>query len=814
MFIQKFRLRKLPLILILFLPVCLQAQITSLKGVIADSTSHESLPAVTIIINDDDTHGVSSDSAGHYSVKTTKPITSLTFSFVGYKSKRIAFAKTDKLTTLDVVMSAEEAELENVTVVAGENPANRIIKAAVKNREINNYANLNSYTYRAYEKFVFSGIPPTEAANDSLKIKLYNYLEKHHILIMESVIERKHLEPDLTKETVIGQKVSGLQNPNFTILTSELQTTNFYKPFINITTTDFVNPISPNSWEKYFFNITDTMYSGKDTVFVITYKPAKGKHFTSLIGTLEINTDGYAIQSVTAEPSDTSLATVFAKIEQHYAKADNTHWFPTQLNTELAFKKFFFNGLRVILSGKTFITDPVVNAPLTKKDFDGVSIDMMDDAAKKSDEFWQENRLDTLSAKEQITYSKLDSFGKAHHFDKKLNWLNALQDGNYRLQYVSVQLYNVLKVNKPEGLRIGMGLETNSDISRKYKLGGFAGYGLRDQVWKYGGFFEWKVYAPKNVRLGLSYTKTYEESGGTQFFQNDYFGSGELYRNYTITHFDFAERKEFTFTSRIRKFVNFEFTTFDVNKKPMTGYTFLNTSQEEPATMDQFDFAGFKAAIRFSYKERIVESLDRYYWINAGYPTVWFQVTQGIDGYLNGQFTYTKYEAKFNYYFPTRSLGLTNITLQGGYINNVIPATDLFTGKSSYSFIGLYAPGSFQTMRSGEFLSDRYVSLFLQQDFQTNVIRWGKFQPNFVFVTNIGWGAISHPEVHTGMTFKSMNKGYFESGLIINNIIAKKFFGIARLGIGAGAFYRYGPYAFSNPVDNLSIKVTWTYNFK
>ena len=83
-----------------------------------------------------------------------------------------------------------------------------------------------------------------------------------------------------------------------------------------------------------------------------------------------------------------------------------------------------------------------------------------------------------------------------------------------------------------------------------------------------------------------------------------------------------------------------------------------------------------------------------------------------------------------------------------------------------------------------------------------------------MFVTNIGVGTISKPEVHQGMIFKSMSKGYFESGLIINNIIARKFFGIARLGLGAGAFYRYGPYAFANPLDNLAIKVTWTYNFK
>src|SRR6185295_8483490 len=119
---------------------------------------------------------------------------------------------------------------------------------------------------------------------------------------------------------------------------------------------------------------------------------------------------------------------------------------------------------------------------------------------------------------------------------------------------------------------------------------------------------------------------------------------------------------------------------------------FVNDATGEPEVMSKFDFAGFKAAIRFSYKERVIESLDHYYWINAGYPTIWLQVTQGIDGFLNGQFTYTRYEGKFNYSFPTKSLGVTSISLLGGWVNNVIPATDLFTGKSSYAFIGLLAP--------------------------------------------------------------------------------------------------------------------------
>ncbi|MBA3649812.1 MAG: carboxypeptidase-like regulatory domain-containing protein [Chitinophagales bacterium] len=806
-------MKKILFILFFALPHFLLAQITALKGVVVDSLTLQPLPYVTIIINGINTQGASSDSAGNFYLKSQNPITSLTCSFVGFTTKHITFKPGEKPSFFTIRMAAQESELDNVVIVAGENPANRIIRTAVNNRFENNYANLNSYTYHAYEKFTFSGIPTSEA-DDPLKIKLFHYLDEHHILIMESVVDRYYLAPALSKEKVEAQKVSGLQNPNFTLLTSQLQTTNFYDPFIEIATTKFVNPISPNSWDRYFFNIVDTSYSGQDTVYTLTYIPAKGKNFEALKGKIEINSDGYAIQHVVAQPADTVFTTMYAKMEQFYAKSDEVHWFPTQLTTQLWFKKFIINGLMVMMDGKTFITNPKANPPITKKDFDGVGVEIKTDAATKSNDYWTQNRMDTLTRKELNTYSKLDSLGRKNNFDRKVDFVTALSDGNYRLKNVSIQIYNVIKVNGPEGLRLGLGLETNSDLSHKFVLGGFGGYGLNDERWKYGGFLDLKLFPPKNVKLSFFYSKNYEETGGTRFFQGSYWGNNENYRNYTISSFDYVTREQVSFTSRIRKYLNMQLTAFAAHKQILSDYRFIDNTSSEPVQRDHFDFSGMQAAFRFSYKERIVQSLDRYYWINQGYPVIWFQATQGFKGFLNGDFDYTKLESKFEYTFPTRSLGLTSIALVGGWVNNPLPATDLFTGISSYEPIGLYAGNSFQTMRSNEFLDSKYVGVFLQQDFQKNIIRWGKFQPNLVLMTNIGWGTLQHPELQVNATTKSMNQGYFESGFLLNNLLAKKFFGVARLGVGAGAFYRYGPYAFSNPLSNLAVKATWNYSFK
>src|SRR5262249_32075506 len=151
--------------------------------------------------------------------------------------------------------------------------------------------------------------------------------------------------------------------------------------------------------------------------------------------------------------------------------------------------------------------------PITKKDFDGVGIDLLDDIVK-DDSYWEQNRLDTLSTKEARTYHVLDSLNQKYHFDKKVQWASGFQDGLLRFPYVSVDIANTIKFNKIEAVRVGLGLQTNKDFSKRYVLSAFAGYGVRDATWKYGGSLKWKIYEPKNIALTFQASMNYEEEGG------------------------------------------------------------------------------------------------------------------------------------------------------------------------------------------------------------------------------------------------------------------------------------------------------------
>jgi hypothetical protein len=74
-------------------------------------------------------------------------------------------------------------------------------------------------------------------------------------------------------------------------------------------------------------------------------------------------------------------------------------------------------------------------------------------------------------------------------------------------------------------------------------------------------------------------------------------------------------------------------------------------------------------------------------------------------------------------------------------------------------------------------------------------------------VQSSGWGELKNAS-HQGIDYKEKNKLYHESGLIVNNIVRFNYLKMFYLGIGAGAFYRYGNYEYDAIRNNLAIKLS------
>ena len=212
--------------------------------------------------------------------------------------------------------------------------------------------------------------------------------------------------------------------------------------------------------------------------------------------------------------------------------------------------------------------------------------------------------------------------------------------------------------------------------------------------------------------------------------------------------------------------------------------------------------------MRFAYGEKFMKNTRSILSLGTSYPIILFAATHGFNDILGGQFDYNRFDFKISHSFFTKYLGTTSYTFEAGLIDRDIPYVNLYNAKASYRSFTLYSPASFATMRMNEFTSDRYASLFLSHNFGTLLFRSKYFSPEPEIVTNLGIGSLSHPENHLDEDVKSFEKGYFESGIVINKMV--------RLGVtdlGLGWFYRYGPYAMPTAKENMAWKIAFQFVF-
>ena len=106
-------------------------------------------------------------------------------------------------------------------------------------------------------------------------------------------------------------------------------------------------------------------------------------------------------------------------------------------------------------------------------------------------------------------------------------------------------------------------------------------------------------------------------------------------------------------------------------------------------------------------------------------------------------------------------------------------------------------------MYFNEFYSDRY-SLFQLKHYFNKFQISKNIKPVLVIGSKVAFGGFSHPENHQGIVFKTMEKGFYESGFELQNIFK---------GFGLSTYYRYGPYQLATFDQNIAIKLSFTLNF-
>jgi hypothetical protein len=814
------------------------AQNGFLTGRVVDSLTHEPLTFVSIVYNSTG-QGVVTNLEGNFRIPLTNKIEFLNFRYVGYRDKLLDYDPARTYKNMVISMNQEPYDIGEVVVRPAENPAHRIIKLAAENRNRNNPEKSAPFSYISYDKMVFSLEPDTSSVTtggdalpdlpfalpDTIKygmgrkgsIDLKRFIDKQYLFMMESVSNRKFLSQEKNKEEIIASRVSGISQPSFVVMARQFQSFSFYDNFINIANRQFLNPIATGSTDKYFFLIKDTLYTEtRDTVFIISFRPYKGRNFDGMQGVLYINSNGYAVQNVLAEAYDQKNEFMKVSIQQQYDFVDGKRWFPVLLNTTIVVNRApkgsqmgsQMGPSRIIGTGKSYIMNINFNPQFDKNDFSSVQIEVKPDAHKQPEETWKTYRVDTLTNREIETYRVIDSIGKSEHLDRTINSFETILTGYLPGRYFAFDLSRFIDYNPYEGFRFGAGGHTTTQISKRVTLGGYIAYSLRDKAFKYSGNVTLNLIPEKDLSLSLLYEDDLHESGGIRFNETLDFSSSAFIRNYMVEVLDDTKETRIFLNWRAFKFLTGQLYASHGLYTPTNGYGYSLNEGNPQVILTSFYMTEAGIKFRYAFDETFMKTpRGNKFSMGTKYPVINLNVARGLNA-LNGYFNYWRTELKVTQVFKTKSLGNTRLAIIGGLVSSGVPFSRLYAGLGSYKPFTIESEQSFGTMRLNEFLSDRFFGLFLKQDFGKLLFKpRGKFQPEIALVHNLGFGTLSSRQHHENITIGTYEKGYFEGGLLINNIVRIQLFRC-----GVGVLYRYGPYAYPETIDNFAFKLTLQFN--
>ena len=138
------------LFFLVFFSVPVLGQVTKIMGKVIDAETSEPIPFANVYFKGT-TIGATSDFDGNFSIETKSPTDSLTASCMSYNIQSVKIFKY-RFQEINFELKSAEFDLPEVVILAGENPAEIILRKIIENKENNNRKEFEAYQYDAYNK--------------------------------------------------------------------------------------------------------------------------------------------------------------------------------------------------------------------------------------------------------------------------------------------------------------------------------------------------------------------------------------------------------------------------------------------------------------------------------------------------------------------------------------------------------------------------------------------------------------------------------------------------------------------------------------
>jgi hypothetical protein len=774
-----------------------------LEGQVNDSKTKRALAFANISL-ENKSKGTITDIDGQFKLTLTDLPATIIISYLGYISDTLVIHST--VSKIQTALIPSEFSLKTIEFKAGLSAAEQLIRRVSARRDTLDPNKLDAYAYTSYNRMLLTAAADTLIAEvttdalgrpDSSSFRIKNILDRQYLFLNESVVEKKYKKPGKSYEEVMASKTSGLNNPVISALTTQIQTLSFYEDVFSVLGINYINPLAPQGWSKYHYEITDTLISDGDTLILVSFEPLPNKQFQGMEGILYINKTHYALAQAVALPVTEKGSRLY--IRQSYRKIDEIHWFPYQLHTDIIFASLNINDtIPLKLEARSYISEIQINPIIKNREFGAIAVEVNPKATERAEDWFETFRNKPLDNKDSNTYRIIDSLGRAIKLDRKLKWFQALSTGNIRVKWFDFPLQRFINANQYEGFRLGLGMETNENLIQWMRLGGYFAYGFKDEALKYGTHIEFRFLRRFDFKLRGMYINDVAESGTTNFGINAPFNLESTYRDLAITIVDSVKTWGGYLECSPVANLQLQLSTKHTVLNPTNEYRFIDTLKNNPVyTLTEIGFS-----MRYGIGEKYIAfGFDRVR-LSSEKPILWLSATQGLDKF-GGQFNYTRIHSMVEQEKKWKNWGNSRLAIIGGVVFGDAPYARLFNGRGSYYDFSIVTRNGFETVRPNEFMHSHYAGILLSHLFPPFFTFKKLSKPTAGILYNLGWGELQNINRHFGIPLKSMNKGFLEGGVFIENMVI-----LSNSGFGIGFFYRHGPHATGNFGEDIYFKAT------
>ncbi len=728
------------LTILCFFLVCsftVQSQTLMVSGRVIDDDTEEGIPFCNIFIQGT-TIGVASDFDGYFSFEysESKPNDTLVVSAIGYVDRKRPLGSEIEQ-TFNFRMRTSDFDLAEVVVVAGENPANEIVRNIVKNKPKNDVRNLSNYQCESYQK-VELDLDNIDKMQDRKLLKQFDFVfdnidstsdEKPFLpgYISETMYDVYHVKDEPLKEIPKAMQVSGVNNTTvIDFLNTMHEKYSIYDNWIYILGKEFISPFAGTGLRYYDYYIQDTMMISGQRSIKLKFKP-KRKQENTFYGNFWVVDSTFTIHQLNMRMSPGVNINLVNRIiiydESNWV--NDSIWMPTKQKVVVDFVSTK-NAPGLIARQTTTFKDYKINqeeiidrhATLDPEDF--YIGDM-----EKGEEYWIENRHEDLSKNEAIIYSMIDSIKQVPVYKTYSKILTFLGSGWWVIGPVELgQWSSFYSGNDVEGSRLRLAMGTSNNLSTRIRFEVFGAYGFKDKEFKYGGKMQWNVRKGKRRTIvGLAYKDDVELSNmsSEEFGDANVFTSLPRSKNIQQKILAVTEAKGFIDHDWKKGWSN-KLTYIYRQMDPYGGqgygfdYQYLPRPVADPTRIDTTVTASeFIFKTRYAYKEKILQgNFDR---ISLGtkYPIVSLQYTAGVKGVLKSDYNYHKLTLGIEHWFYINPIGWSKYIFKTGKTFGALPflLLEVHPGNETY----FYSDENFNLMNRFEFVSDSYASLMWEHHF-------------------------------------------------------------------------------------------------